>query len=302
MFRNRLIVLSYHRVVPVTDALFPEQTTAKDFEVHLRVLAKFFRAFTLSEALSLLNARVLPARSVAITFDDGYADNATEALPLLDRYGLKATFFIATKFIAGGLMWNDQIIEAIRECAAGSLSLENLGLGIFTIDDAESRRLAIDALLMKLKHVPEPERSDTVQHIVKITGSTLPDRLMMSKDQLNLLAQAGMEIGAHTVSHPILAKQLDKDAEFEISESRKVLRRLLGVPVTSFAYPNGRPGLDYNESHAAIARNAGFDVAVSTRNGAVQYSTDRYQLPRYGVWDKTYWKFALRLLHWQVRG
>ena len=125
---------------------------------------------------------------------------------------------------------------------------------------------------------------------------------MMSENQLNLLVQAGMEIGAHTVSHPILAKQLDKDAEFEISESGNVLRKLLGVSVGSFAYPNGRPGIDYKETHATFARNAGYDAAVSTRTGIVEYSTDRYQLPRHSVWDQKPWKFTLRLLYWHVRG
>ncbi len=302
MFRNRLLVLSYHRVIPEIDLLFPEETTASDFDTHLRALAKYFRVYTLSEALSLLGKRALPARSVVITFDDGYADNATEALPLLNRYGLKATFFIATKFIAGELMWNDKIIEAIRNCNATGLSLEKFGLGNFTLKDLESRRSAIDTLLKKLKHVPEPKRSRIVQEIVSVTGSSLPDRLMMSDDQLNLLVQAGMEIGAHTVSHPILAQQPDDEAEQEISESGNALRQLLGVTVSSFAYPNGKPGVDYRESHVKLVRNAGFDAAVSTQNGIVEFSTDRYQLPRYGVWDKSYWKFILRLLYWQAKG
>jgi len=301
MFRNRLIILSYHRVIPVIDPLFPGLTTVDEFDMHLRVLAKYFRVFTLSEALSLLDAKELPARSVAITFDDGYADNATEALPLLNRYGMKATFFIATKFIAGELMWNDRIIESIRNCKGTSLSLEDLGLSHFAIGNLESRRSAIDALLAQLKHVPEPERSMKVQEVVTATRSALPDRIMMSEDQLNMLVHAGMEIGAHTVSHPILAKQPEKDAEFEISESRNVLRKLLGVPVRSFAYPNGRTGVDYTETHVKFARNAGFGAAVSTQTGVVDCTTDRYQLPRYGVWDQKSWKFALRLLSWQVR-
>ncbi len=302
MFRNRLIVLSYHRVISVADSLFPGLTTANDFDIHLRVLARYFRVFTLSEAISLLDAKELPARSIAITFDDGYADNATEALPLLNRYGLKATFFVATKFIGGELMWNDKIIEAIRNCRVGNLSLEKLGLGNFELDGVESRRSAIDFLLVILKHVSEPERSRRVQKVVAATGSALPDRLMMSEDQLKLLVQAGMEIGAHTVSHPILAKQPDKEAEFEISESGNILRQLLEVSVSSFAYPNGRPGVDYEERHATIVRNSGYDAAVSTQIGVVKSSTDRYQLPRYSVWDNTNWKFALRLLYWQIRG
>jgi len=302
MFRNRLIVLSYHRVIPVIDTLFPEQTTANDFDMHLRVLAKYFRVFTLFEALSMLDAKSLPARSVAITFDDGYADNATEALPILKRYGMKATFFIATRFIAGELMWNDKIIEAMRNCESGNLSLEKLGLGSFKLDNMDSRRAVIDVLLKKLKHVAEPERSNTVLEIVAATQSPMPSRLMMSEHQLKCLVAEGMEIGAHTVSHPILAKQSDEVAKYEISESRKVLRQLLGVAVSSFAYPNGRPSIDYTKSHAMYAQNAGFDAAVSTQTGTVRLHTDRYQLPRYGVWDRSEWKFILRLFRWLLKG
>ncbi len=284
----------------MTDPLFPEQTTADDFDMHLRVLAKFFRVFTLSEALAMLDKKALPARSVAITFDDGYADNATEALPILNRHGLKATFFVATKFIDGELMWNDKIIEAIRSCESNCLSLEHLGLGEFSLENTLSRRAAIDELLGKLKHVPEPERSNTVLEIVTATKSEIPGRLMMTEDQLNALVSAGMEIGAHTVSHPILAKQSDEVAKHEIAASKRALREMLGVAVSNFAYPNGRPGIDYNESHALQVRNAGFDAAVSTRTGTVRFATDRYQLPRYGVWDRDEWKLFLRLTRWSL--
>lgn len=302
MFRNRLLILSYHRVFPEIDPLFPDETTARDFELHLRVLQKFFRVFTLSKALSLLDENALPARSVVITFDDGYADNATEALPLLSRYGLQATFFIATKFIAGDLMWNDKIIESIRNCGSSKLDLESLGLGKFDLTDSVSRRHAIDTLLKKLKHRPEPERSSAVEAVVRISASTLPSRLMMSDGQLNELVQAGMEIGAHTVSHPILANQSDKKAAYEISESGSVLGQRLGIRIRCFAYPNGRPGVDYTERHTKLVQNAGYDAAVSTRNGIVRKSTDRYQLPRYGIWDKKDWKLLLRLLYWQAKG
>ena len=302
IFRNRLVVLAYHRVIPEFDPLFPEQTTAEDFEKHLMVLSRYFRVFTLSDAISMLDRKELPARSVVITFDDGYEDNATVALPLLDQLGLKATFFIATKFIGGDLMWNDKIIEAIRNCERETVNLSRIGLGNVAIDDSTSRRMVIDSLIRLLKHMPEPKRSECAQEIIDETGSILPKRLMMSENQLRLLTKSGMEIGAHTVSHPILAKQNDSDAEWEISESRKFLSNLLDVSISSFAYPNGRFGTDYNEVHVNFARKAGFDVAASTRNGSVRFSSNRYELPRYGVWDKSSFKFAARLCQWIVTG
>lgn len=302
LFKNRLIILAYHRIIAETDPLYPEDTTAKIFDAQLAVLSRFFRVFTLSEAVARLDQKELPARSVVITFDDGYEDNASVALPLLDRHGLKATFFIATGFVNGKLMWNDILTEAIRNCRSDVLDLGQSGFGYFDLGDLSRRRAALDSLIDALKHIPEPNRSQRVREIADASKSVLPDRLMMSEDQLQLLVRAGMEIGAHTVSHPILAKQSDPDAESEITQSRKFLQDLLDAPVDSFAYPNGRRGDDYNQFHVESVRQAGFTAAVATDPGCVRISSDRFQLPRYGVWDNNSAKFAARLCRLLTKG
>src|SRR5690349_2991525 len=108
-----LTVLMYHRVLPAPDPL-TESVDARDFERQMRALREYFTVLPLAEAVAGLRAGKLPSRAVAITFDDGYADNAVIALPILESLGLHATFFIADGFLNGGRMFNDTVIEALR--------------------------------------------------------------------------------------------------------------------------------------------------------------------------------------------
>src|SRR5581483_9499448 len=90
-------------------------------------IASQFTPLALDEALSRMRSGSLPARALAVTFDDGYADNAVAALPILARYGVPATFFIATDFVGGGRMWNDTVIEAVRALPASVRDLSACG-------------------------------------------------------------------------------------------------------------------------------------------------------------------------------
>jgi peptidoglycan/xylan/chitin deacetylase (PgdA/CDA1 family) len=123
-----------------------------------------------------------------------------------------------------------------------------------------------------------------------------PMDLMMSSGQVCALREAGMVIGAHTVSHPILARLERAAAASEIGRGKQMLESLLGEPVTLFAYPNGRPGEDFTDEHAVLAREAGFDAAVTTAWGAASAATDRYGLPRFTPWDTGRLRFGLRLI------
>jgi peptidoglycan/xylan/chitin deacetylase (PgdA/CDA1 family) len=105
-----------------------------------------------------------------------------------------------------------------------------------------------------------------------------------------------MEIGGHTVNHPILARLAPDAARREIADGKDALEGLLRVPVRSFAYPNGKPGQDYQGEHARMAREIGFASAVSTSWGASSPSSDMFQLPRFTPWDRGHTRFALRLL------
>jgi hypothetical protein len=118
----KLSILIYHRVLPVPDPLFPTETTVESFDAQLGLLKSLFNVLPLPEAVARLKAGTLPARAASITFDDGYADNFTRALPILQKHGLHATFFIATAYLDGGRMFNDTVIESIRQCTQRHLT------------------------------------------------------------------------------------------------------------------------------------------------------------------------------------
>ena len=118
---------------------------------------------------------------------------------------------------------------------------------------------------------------------------------MMSSGQVVALRRAGMQIGAHTVSHPILARLDDQAAHDEIALGKQALEALLDERVGLFAYPNGKPGEDYNGSNVQIVRGLGFDAAVTTARGAADQTTDRFQVPRFTPWDRSRARFGARL-------
>jgi peptidoglycan/xylan/chitin deacetylase (PgdA/CDA1 family) len=118
---------------------------------------------------------------------------------------------------------------------------------------------------------------------------------MMSVEQVRGLRDAGMQIGGHTVTHPILARLDDATAQREIGEGKRTLEAWLGEEVPLFAYPNGRPGDDFEPKHARMAQAAGFKAAVTTAWGVARRGTDAYSIPRYTPWARQRWKFSLQL-------
>lgn len=291
----RLTVLIFHRVLPEPDPLFPGVPDAARFQAQMHWIKTWFNVLALPEAVERLRAGDLPARAAAITFDDGYADNATVALPILKRLELPATFFIAAGYLDGGRMFNDTVIESIRRARGPELDLTRWGLGRHEIADDACRRRAIDRLLGTLKYLDPREREDKAAALAQAAGTELPRDLMLTTDQVRALAAAGMTIGAHTVSHPILSRVAEPEARAEMGEGRERLEAITGRRVALFAYPNGKPGTDYTGTHVRLAREAGFEAACSTGWGAATRRCDLFQIPRFTPWDRSGWRYALRL-------
>jgi peptidoglycan/xylan/chitin deacetylase (PgdA/CDA1 family) len=237
----------------------------------------------------------LPPRAACITFDDGYADNAEVALPLLLQHGLPATFFIASGFLDGGRMWNDTVIEVVRRAPGPRIDASAQGLGVHPVATMGQRREAVGALIGQLKYLPMEERLVQVNRLAASTGLALPDNLMMSREQVRQLHRAGMGIGAHTVNHPILAALPAAAARAEIEAGKLAVEDIIGERVPLFAYPNGKPGSDYRAEHVAMVRELGFEGAVSTSWGASKHNDDLFQLPRFTPWDRRPLHFMLRL-------
>lgn len=296
----RLNILIFHRVLPEADPLFPGEVDAARFAAMLGWLKQWFQVLPLDEAVRRLAEGSLPARAAAITFDDGYADNCTVAMPLLQRAGMTATFFVATGFLDGGRMWNDTLIEAVRHASGAELDVRDLAPGYadlppLPLTSWAQRRAAVDALIGRTKYLEPVARQALVDTVGRRSGAALSSSLMMSSDQVRQLRAGGMGIGAHTVNHPILARLDDAEARREISASKHALESLIDARVGLFAYPNGKPGADYSPANVALARACGFDAAVSTSPGVASRASDLYQLPRFTPWDRSRWRYGLRL-------
>lgn len=274
-----LSILIYHRILEQRDPLLPGAPDQRTFARHLRLLQRCFRVLPLELALDLLAQGRLPARALAITFDDGYADNAELALPVLRSLDLHATFFIATAYLDGGCMWNDHVIEHVRQLPAQRYTLTQ-------------RLQLIDATLTRFKYLPFDERQ---QRAIELGAMPLRP-LMMTSAQVRQLAAAGMGIGAHTHRHPILARMTDQEAAHDIATGKSIIERLTGQPVTLFAYPNGKPGADYGPQHIAMLRKLGFRAALSTITGITRAGGDLFQLARYTPWQTDSVRFLLAML------
>ncbi len=294
--RGRLSILIYHRVLAEPDSINDWDPTAEVFAGQMRAVAVYFNTLPLGEAVARLRMGTLPARAACITFDDGYADNAEVALPILERLGVPATFFVATGYLNGGRMFNDTVIEAIRRADAKTLALQDTDLGTIEVGTPEDKRRSIKKVLSAWKYLPAAQRQARADGLAARVGAELPAGLMMRDDQVRRLCAARMEIGAHSVTHPMLTCVSSDEARAEITASRDHLQRLLGEPVRLFAYPNGRPQQDYAAEHVQMVRETGFDAAVSTAGGVADSTADIHQLPRFAPWDRDPLRFAARLV------
>jgi peptidoglycan/xylan/chitin deacetylase (PgdA/CDA1 family) len=298
---DTLTVLYFHRVLPATDPMLPFEPTAPQFARMLNWVASQYRVLPLPEALDRLNTGALSAASAAITFDDGYRDNLEVAAPLLRAAGMPATFFIATGFLEGGVMWNDCVTEAVRRTHRSCISLPELGVHGFRLSTELERWNAADMIIRRIKHLPFAKRADVVQQVLQVCKPKLPADLMMTPTEVRALRAQGFDIGAHTRMHPILSQLDSVSARSEIEGSRDDLRAILGEQVQLFAYPNGRKGVDFDDSHLKMVRQAGFQAAVSTDAGVVTSASNRWLLPRYTPWRQSPLGFRLQLLRNQLR-
>lgn len=294
--RARLSVFIFHRVLPKPDPLFPNEPDAEQFDRIISWVRTWFQVIPLDTAVDALKTEKLPARAAVITFDDGYADNYTVALPILLNRKVPATFFIATGYLDGGRMWNDTITESIRNFPSGYLDLSAQDLGCYQTGSDEEKRKAIGEIIAKAKYLPPNRRIEVTDDIARLTKAKLPDNLMMTSDQVREMRVAGMQIGAHTVNHPILTCSELTVVRNEITTSKVMLEQILQEPVTLFAYPNGKPITDYRAEHVQLIREAGFKAALSTAWGSADKTTDPYQIPRYTPWNKTRLKFSLQMI------
>ena len=293
---NLLPILMYHRVLAEPDPLQPDVPHQALLAEQFRTLAGAFNVLPLHEAASLLQQGRLPPGAACITFDDGYRDNHDLALPLLREFKLPATVFVATGYLNGGRMFNDSVVETVRRLGTGEIDLGRVGLGRRLVSDVASRRALITDLTKAVKYLDPDERDEFCESLCARADTHLPTNLMMDDAQVKAMSDAGVDIGGHTVNHPILARIEADVAEQEIVTNRDEITALTGRPPLCFAYPNGKPNIDYSSSHARMVHKAGFLAAVTTAVGVASDDADPFQLPRFMPRERSAAQFVARML------
>lgn len=295
--RDRAVVLMYHRVVeaePYVDGGSAEATRAvARFEAQMRFLAERMTPVPLDAiGQALAQGRPLPARAVAVTFDDGYEDNYRHAFPILRRLGIPATIFLTTARIGTRhVFWWDGVRSVIRETEAPEADLRAVAGGrwlpgqartVFRLDGPKSREAASAEIVALLRRVREGRVAaivDALREELRVAPAEIKGPAMLSWEQVAEMHRAGVQFGAHTATHPNLAHLEPAVARREAWDSKHAIEARLRTRVTAFAYPFGQP-TDFDPSAEHLVRTLGFETIWTASPGAIRAGMDRGRLPR----------------------
>jgi peptidoglycan/xylan/chitin deacetylase (PgdA/CDA1 family) len=250
---------------------------------------------------------------VVLTLDDGYADNLDHAKPLLERYQIPATLFVATGYV-GRQFWWDELEQMLMSPATlpqqlaltlnGSTyewDLGDVARHTPTNGALGSRQRLLWSVYQRLLPLSPGELEKVMDQLRTWAGSesdNAPHARALTPDELVELARGRLvEIGAHTVTHPVLTELPTAAQRVEIQGSKAYLEELLGQPVTSFSYPNGAS----SDETLSIVHDAGFSSACASSHGVVWRGTSPFQLPRFWIQDWDGATFSRWLQRW-LRG
>jgi peptidoglycan/xylan/chitin deacetylase (PgdA/CDA1 family) len=308
------IILMYHQVAVVENDVWSLAVSPRHFEEHLEVLARRREAVSLPQLTAERGATYSNRRQVAITFDDGYADNLTNAKPILERFAMPATVFVVGDAIGGGreFWWDalDQIFLGRHELPK-SLRLRIEGRdyqwdlrptsgGLSGWRGTPSERLR-RILWSRLRELHPQERWRLIAELQAWAGQSVAvrsDRRVMTAEEVRLLGADGLiEIGSHTATHPRLAALSAAAQLDDIRRGKHRLEEIIEAPITSFSYPFGGQ-FDVSATTVNAVRQAGFARACTTRRGTVRPSTNPLRLPRLYVGDWSGEEFERNLAPW----
>ncbi len=293
-------ILTYHRVHPTHSLFGIDTVTPALFESQMRCVRRQFTVLTVEEIVYRIRAgHPLPPRCAAITFDDGYADNYHHAYPILKRLGLRATFFLATGCIGSGqVLWFDRVLRAFEQTRCTEAVLPYAGEPM-PLSTMEQRQVAGFLALRWLRATPGDEREAAMRQLFECLQVIPPAKdpvLMLDWDQVRAMARDGFRFGAHTVSHPILTTISLDEVATEVRDSKQAIEEATGQPVTTFAYPSGRPQ-DYSSEIVSLLSSAGYTAAVTSGAFAVNSTgEDLFRLKRMRPWERDIASFFLRLV------
>jgi peptidoglycan/xylan/chitin deacetylase (PgdA/CDA1 family) len=301
--RSRLgghaLILGYHRIAEVAQDPYGICVAPRNFAEQLKVLSQTARVLGLQELVEALKVGAMPERAVVITFDDGYAETFYNAMPLLETYQVPATVFVVGGNLSREFWWD--ALERMVYSMPGLLEKCHLSVNgkkfeweargseedKFSGNDSRDKRRLLLLLYHFLMSLTNMERDEAMTRLWAWSGSDAlaqPICSALSAEEILDLADSGlMEVGSHTMAHPVLAELFLEDQKREIRGSKDELERLLKREVRCFSYPHG----SVSEETLKIVENAGFGCACASHNDVVRRGSNPFCLPRFWVpdWD-----------------
>jgi peptidoglycan/xylan/chitin deacetylase (PgdA/CDA1 family) len=309
-FIDHALILGYHRVAEVQRDPFSLCVRPQNFKEQMEVLHTLANPISLDELVQTIEDGHLPPKAVVVTFDDGYADNLYEAKPLLEHYEIPAMVFIVTGSIGSQFWWDElkhillspkRLPERLEiffddftfEWNSGNSSFEPMGNEGF-----EHKKHLLRTLYKKLLPMSSEARKRIITHLRNWSGfeteESSPCRTMTSDELIQLVSGGLIDVGAHTVSHPILSELADIEQRMEVLKGKEILEKILNCKVKSFSYPHGQ----LTEETLTIVRNSGFLCACASYNDVAWSGSDNFQLPRFWIQDWNGQKFERWLKRW----
>ena len=314
------MILRYHRVAQTDFDPHATCVSPANFSEHLEVLKRHYQPIGLGDLVAGLNNRTLPRLGVVITLDDGYQDNLLEAKPRLVTSAVPATVFVTSAYVGGGReFWWDELARlllhpgtlpgVLRLTIGGRVHSWELGdAAQYSADSFHrlhawnwrcghyptARHRVFREVFELLQPLAEHHSQDLVRELLSCSDKELAARSthrVLSSEELAQLADNELiEIGAHSVNHPLFSGLSRAQKREEIQASKTRLQALLGKPVRSFAYPYGVVG-----GSASDVAAAGYHAACTTSPKAVFHGQNPYELPRVYVGDWNGDEFERRL-------
>lgn len=290
---SALSILAYHRVLDIDsnyqyDRELISASTAQ-FTWQVNFLKKYYNVISFQKLSEILNQNeTVPANSLIITFDDGFEDNYTHAFKILKRYGLPATFFIATDYIdQHDCFWFDAVVKVVNSLPDNDYYLKEIDYR-FTIAGADSKINIYKKIQFQLKRLENYRRLRTVQEVLELMPECdFSDNLPMTWEQIQEMKDFGMEFGSHTLTHPVLSRLAKEEIYDELSNSKEHIEKKLNVSVQAIAYPVGGDAAT-NEDVISIASECGYDFGCVYSHGVNfvtlqlnQFKLKRLQIERY---------------------
>lgn len=322
---HRACVLMYHRIAKPDADIWKIAVDPVHFEQQIQFLRKKTTVLSVPELVEAVRNKKVKSNTVAITFDDGYADNFLVAKPILDYYAVPATFFVASQTIGTTtefwwdelehiLLFSPQLPAAFSLRVAGQLltaSLEpethlsnalqqQLQRWDASNEPATSRRASLFlAVWQQLRPLPYSEQQQCMRAIrewASVSPSQRPDYRAMSVAELRQLADSELHtIGLHTHTHPALAFHAAEVQEQEIRRNKTFLEQQTNRQPNILAYPYG----NHNQETIAVATQLNLQACFTTEAKLVRAEADKFRLGRFQVLNSPLSSFAQQLRTWQ---